>query len=168
MESKELDNKIKTLFLSLDAKLTQEEKRNTHFRSVANFVYHLVDHPCINPKRSPKLQIINEPKIKKKLLDYLEMINENQFTFYESLHTPSDKIYEIGSFMGNYYNFSMLGLFSNFFGILIYLTAGAVLDVVRFFIMGNPLPILTIASLIIFLLDKYVKCKQRRVFGVNY
>ena len=173
MENEELDVKIKTLFIALDAKLTKEEKHNTHFRSVANFVYHLIDYPYVNPKKSPKLQEINEVRIKKQLLKYLELIEVRKFTFEESLginssFDPYKEVDEIGSFMMQYYSFSNSGGTLKILDVLIFLTVGAVLDVIRFFIMGNPFPAFTIAFFIICLLRIYIKHKQRRVYGVNY
>lgn len=170
MGKEELNIKIKTLFADLDAKLSQEEKKSVHFKSISNFIYHLVDYPYINPKKNMKLQELGEIRTKKILLEYLMSISLKSKIEKEkpkSIHnTPIGKV---GSFMSEYYHFSGSGGVSNSL-IAIFLTSffGMVADMITSLVLNRFFYGFTISFVLIIILRTLIKHKQRRVYGMNY
>lgn len=170
MEEKDLDIKIKSLFVALDKKLTKEEKKSVHFKSISNFVFYLVYHPYINPKKNKKLQLIGETRMKRVLLDYLESIDAQEKVKKQkpkSIHNTPIGI--IGSFMSEYYRFTGSGGLNNSL-VAIFLTCslGVVVDFFMSLIFSKLFFAFTLSSVSIVTLRSVIKHKQRRVYGINY
>ena len=170
MEREELDAKIKTLFTALDAKLSKEEKEIIHFKSVANFVYHLIEHSYINPKKNKKIQELGEIRMKKVLLDYLTTISlKNKIEKEEPKSIYNTPIGIIGSFMSEYYHFSGSGGINNSL-VAVFLTSlfGVIADIIISLVLSRFFYGFTASCFSVVTLRGVIKHKQRRVYGMNY
>lgn len=168
MKNNDLDKEILDLYNKLDKQLSDEQKNKIHFKSVSNFVYHLILNPKLNPKKNKKLQELGEKRIKKELLQYLKLDFDFDMTIKESIDFFQIYLGKTCDFMTNYYNFSSSGGKSKFITIISVLLLGFILDFLMYFFAGFSIPTFVFSFLIIFIIRTYLKHKQRRVYGPNY
>lgn len=168
MEANDIDSHILALYKKRNVELSKEQKKNIHFKSVSNFIYHLVEHQALNKKRNIKLQELGEIRMKNKLLEYLKLIKKYKDTSKEeSLLLYNDHLHPIGRFMAEYYNFSITGGMK-FLILLIFILIGGFLDIVSYLLFKISFPIFIPSLLLISIIRIYLKHKQRRVYGAFY
>ncbi len=168
MEANDLDNHILVLYKKMNAELSEDQKKNIHFKSVSNFIYHLVEHQTLNKKRNIKLQESGEIRMKNKLLEYLKLIKEHKDSSKdESLLLYNDYLHPIGRLMAEYYSFSITGGMK-FLILLIFILIGGFLDIVSYLLFTISFPIFISSLLLISIIRMYIKHKQRRVYGAFY
>lgn len=160
--SKSINNDILVLYTILNGKLSDGQKKNIHFKSIRNFVWHLCKKDNTNDEN---VNFDEEDEIKKVLLEYLKIIEEENLNI-----TPDYKGYvqRIGAFMMRHYGFSYSGGKIIFFNMLIWITLGAVMDFL-FFLFFEKMYIIFICIFSIYYLGKTVfKYNSKKVFGYYY
>ena len=165
----EIDHKIVTISTKLFSGLSIEEKKRAHYKSVNNFVYHLIHNQKYASNRNIKLQEINEKRIKQKLYDYLSILDNKKevLSINQSSELFDEYIYVIGKFMSEYYSFLSQGGKLKVMTVFSILFAGFVMDFI-FYLVFNKYIYLTILLISIFYLRNYIKKSSNRLYGFNY
>lgn len=166
---KETDKKILSIYDELSSKLDREGKNLIHFKSVSNFIHYLIDNPEVNYKRNNKLQNLGEIRMKKKLYEYLKLVERQKLSKEQSAIYYKDYIYEIGDFMMQYYGFSGNGGKLKLLTILVVLTIGIIFDTLAHIILElNVLTLFTPAFLLIAVIRMAFKYRRKKVYGMFY
>ena len=164
----DVDHQIKIRFKELLDNLGTEEKKFFNLKSVKNIIYHLIDNPKMHPKRNKRLQELGEIRMKKHLLEYLEVIKKNKLDKETSVDFHEEYFTEIESFMGNYYGFSGGGSTSIVISVVLIFFTGIILDIILNAINWTNTPLMTSMFFTLFVVRKLIKYSQRRVSGVFY
>lgn len=159
---------VKQGFSDLFSELDSSHKKYGHPQSVENFIYHLIDNPKVNSDRNRKLQELGEERMKKKLLDFFSEARNSKLNKDLSIELYRNHIYYIGSFMSKYYGFSATGGKIMFFAILIALTIGVILDTILHLFGLIQFPFATIIVLLVFLMRRINKFRNKKLFGLYY
>lgn len=164
MINNEIDKEIQYLFLKLDLELSVYEKKKVHFKSIRNFVFHLIENNEINKGGDRALQRLGEERVKALLLEYLKNINNSD---YKAELTYKNTIQVIGAFMMKYYNFSYSGGKVIYLRLLFFVSIGAFIDTFLYFISGV-MYYAFLLSIIWFLTSSILKYRNKKVFGYHY
>ena len=70
-----INDEILINYRHLECVLTPIEKNKTHWISIKNFIYHLIENQAYKKKSNTELQRIGEKRIKKQLLAYFTEVN---------------------------------------------------------------------------------------------
>ncbi len=169
MKEEELDREILSLFYEIDKKLSEKQKLLIHFRSISNFVHHLVNNPCYHKKGNKKLQKLGEMRMKQKLLEYLKLTKDFRKDYIKfPLNYYDNYISPIGRFMNEYYDFFTVGGKAKFIIALPVIFFGLVLDILMYLFFSFTIPTFVLSLLLIYIIRTFIKHKQRRVYGPNY
>ena len=164
-----LDKKNLKLFNKLGAELNEDEKRLIHFKSVSNFIYHLIFKQSYSSSRKNiKLQELGEIRIKKYILEYLNFIDNKQIGAEESSLLYEEYIFRIGDFMVDYYKFSGQGGKLKILNFLIVMFIGAVSDSLIYLFSGVLQYSFISLFVIIYFIRLWVKYRTRKLYGFFY
>lgn len=164
MNISETDKNIQDLFLKLDLELSVYEKKKVHFKSVRNFIFHLIENNKLKKSGNRILQLLGEKRVKALLLEYLKNINNSD---YKTELDYKNTIQVIGAFMMKYYNFSYSGGKVICLRLLIFGFIGALLDAFLYSIFGLMYYAFFI-SIIWFIISSIMKYRNKKVFGYHY
>lgn len=164
MNISEIDKNIQDMFLKLDLELSVYEKKKVHFKSIRNFVFHLIENNKIKKGENKTLQRLGEERVKVLLLEYLKDINNNG---YKTELTYKNTIQVIGAFMMKYYNFSYSGGKVIYLRLLFFVSIGALIDAFLYSVSGLLYYVFFI-SIIWFLISSILKYRNKKVFGYHY
>lgn len=151
-------------FDQLAIKLDQEGKRKVHYNSISNFIYYLVYHPKINERKNVKLQELGEVRMKKQLLEYLEIVSSQEITMNVSSQLYEEYLFKIGDFMMEYYHFSGNGGKLNIIGVILTLILGIIVDTLVFAVTQK-IYFISFLFIVLFFVRLYVKYKSKRLYG---
>lgn len=168
IEVEDLDDLVKTQFKEVLDTLSPKEKKYFNLESIKNIIYHLIDNPQIHPKGNKRLQELGEIRMKRHLLEYFEVIKENDLNKDTSANFYNEYFTKIDGFMRRYYGFSGGGSASILVSIFIILFIGIILDIILYAIHWTNIPLMTSMLFTLFLVRKLIKYNQRRVSGMFY
>lgn len=161
-----INDEILINYRHLECVLTPIEKNKTHWISIKNFIYHLIENQAYKKKSNTELQRIGEKRIKKQLLAYFTEVNNKNIM---SKNLYEDYIKPIGNFMIKYYNFSHTGGKIKFLTIITWSTLGISCDAFVYSLSkGENFYFFTSLFVLLCMIRIIIKHKQKRVFGFNY
>ena len=149
---------VKKMFISWEELLTPKQKKNIHFFSMRNFVFHFDNLP--NERIKEKVNLV--------LDDYINEVQDNYFDYkgiqsYELTSRYMDKLSEI------YKTYLGFKTFLKFRFVIIF---GILGDSVLYLLLHNQLnfyfPIITLILLIHYLYTKFFFERRKKVFGIFY
>jgi len=167
-ETDDLDILVKSEFEKLYSELDDEKRKLISSNSIKNIIFYLIDNPKVNPKKNTKLQELGEIRMKKKLLDYFKAVRTTDLDKYSASDLYKEYVNHIGQFMTEYYKFSGDGGKIVVFTGFVILTFGVILDTILMLVNWISFPTFSILFLILFIVRRVIKFKQRRLFGMFY
>lgn len=162
-----LEGEIKTKFRLLNEKLTNDEKKAFHFKSIDNFIKHIFETKA-DKKNNKKLFKINLERNKSLILEYLIMIERGEASKIGSKTIYTKYIEPIGEFMNRNYGFSFSGGNFMYFHFLIYTSIGMVIDLIIWAIFNNLFYIFTILFLSYSIVKTHIKSIKGKLYGPNF
>jgi len=166
--NEELDKIILELYNKLDFKLSEKEKQLIHFKSVSNFIRHLIIHQHYNPTENKKLQNFGEIRMKKLLLEYLNLVTKKEVSEELAIKYYKDYINVIGKFMSQYYNFTGSGKSEIIHFIIVFLLGLGADFFLHLFFEVEILTLFTPTLLFLAFIRVGFKHKKRKVYGLLY
>lgn len=163
-----LDKEILELFNKLDTDLKDEEKKLIHFKSVSNFIHHLIFNQTDNPKKNEELQRLGEVRLKKKLFEYLNLVSNKKVNTKESSILYRKYIDEIGDFMVDYYGFSGEGGKLKLLTLLIVVILGAIMDFIIYLFNSKVQYTFIALFLSLYFVRLFIKYKTKKLYGFFY
>lgn len=170
MDNAYIEKQIKEKFWKLNKRLSTEEKKNFHFKSVENFIFHIFKEKS-NKNSKKKIYEINLKRNKELLIKYLSLIESEGVNNLESKSLYKEYIEPVGEFMNRNYGFSFAGGIFLYFHFLIYITIGIFIDTIFWFILKEPILIIGFFTVILFtysIIKIYIKAKKGKLYGPNF
>ena len=162
---KENHKKILQLIFKFKSGLSTSEKKSIHFKSVRNFVFHLIENQKYKKGANKELQRLGEERMIILLLNYLKTIDESKL---EKIPDYKEYVQKIGAFMIKYYGFSYSGGKILYFKLFLSITLGMLLDFVILLFFGEVFYLFTTVFSIRYLIITVLKYKNKKVFGYFY
>ena len=168
MTHENANSEIIEIFERVESKYSDSDKHLIHFKSISNFIHHLIYNRKDNPKKNIKLQVLGEARIKKKLIEYLSIVLNENINRDKSFQLYDEYIIPIGNFMMEYYRFSGTGGKTKLVHLVIAILVGLPFDFLFSIVLSKVTVVFIPLFLLIAIIRMFVKAKERKIFGVFY